>query len=90
MGFMERFKAKSRGNGGVATAELSPFDEMVVPHGAERSNAGASTVTLDMHASPTKNISTSIISEAAPSELAPRRWPPSVRPLCSRSDWPSR
>ena len=69
MGFMERFKAKSRGNG--ATAELSPFDEMVVPHGAERSNAGASTVTLDMHASPTRQISTSIISEAAPSELAP-------------------
>ncbi len=71
MGFMERFKAKGRGNGGIATAELSPFDEMVVPHGAERSNAGASTVTLDMHASPTKQISTSIISEAAPSELAP-------------------
>ena len=47
MGFMERFKAKSRGNGGVATAELSPFDEMVVPQGAERGNAGASTVTLD-------------------------------------------
>jgi twitching motility protein PilJ len=70
MGFMERFKAKGRGNGGVATAELSPFDEMVVPQGAERSNAGASTVTLDMHASPTKQISTSIISEAAPSELA--------------------
>src|SRR5512134_1393001 len=69
MGFMERFKAKGRGNG-VATAELSPFDEMVVPQGAERGNAGANTVTLDMHASPTRQISTSIISEAAPSELA--------------------
>jgi twitching motility protein PilJ len=74
MGFMERFKSKGRGNGGVATAELSPFDEMVVPHratAAERSGNGASTVTLDMHPSQaTKGISTSIISEAAPSELA--------------------
>src|SRR5262249_31104833 len=74
MGFMERFKSKGRGNGGVATAELSPFDEMVVPHGAgasDRGANGASTVTLDMHPSQaTKAISTSIISEAAPSELA--------------------
>jgi twitching motility protein PilJ len=76
MGFMERFKAKGRGNGGAATAELSPFDEMVIPHGrsaAERASNGASTVTLDMHntGQATKQISTSIISEAAPSELAP-------------------
>ncbi|HEU5296779.1 MAG TPA: methyl-accepting chemotaxis protein [Burkholderiaceae bacterium] len=75
MGFMERFKAKGRGNGGVATAELSPFDEMVIPHGgsaADRGNSHASTVSLDMHPSQaTRQISTSIISEAAPSELAP-------------------
>src|SRR5262245_33098816 len=72
MGFMERFKAKGRGHGGVATAELSPFDEMVVPHGgAERAPTHASTVSLDMHPSQaTRQISTSIISEAAPSELA--------------------
>jgi len=74
MGFMERFKAKGRGNGGVATAELSPFDEMVVAHGsaaAERAGSHASTVSLDMHPSQaTRQISTSIISEAAPSELA--------------------
>ena len=48
MGFMERFKAKGRGNGGVATAELSPFDEMVVPHGAGAATPARSTVTLDM------------------------------------------
>jgi len=74
MGFMERFKAKGRGNGGVATAELSPFDEMVLPHGGAADRAGnhASTVSLDMHPSQaTRQISTSIISEAAPSELAP-------------------
>ena len=75
MGFMERFKAKGRGNGGVATAELSPFDEMVLPHvAAPRIVRGshASTVSLDMHPSQaTRQISTSIISEAAPSELAP-------------------
>ena len=41
MSFMERFKAKGRSNGGVATAELSPFDEMVIPHGAERSGSRA-------------------------------------------------
>jgi len=74
MGFMERFKAKGRGNGGVATAELSPFDEMVVAHGsaaADRAASHASTVSLDMHPSQaTRQISTSIISEAAPSELA--------------------
>ena len=74
MGFMERFKAKGRGNGGVATAELSPFDEMVVPQGgaaAERAGSHASTVSLDMHPSQaTRQISSSIISEAAPSELA--------------------
>ncbi len=75
MGFMERFKAKGRGNGGVATAELSPFDEMVMPHrggAADRAGSHASTVSLDMHASQaTRQISSSIISEAAPSELAP-------------------
>src|SRR5262245_22898082 len=74
MGFMERFKAKGRGNGGVATAELSSFDEMVVPHGGapiDGSAGGATTVTLDMHPSQaTRAISTSIIPEAAPSELA--------------------
>ncbi|HTP74529.1 MAG TPA: methyl-accepting chemotaxis protein [Burkholderiaceae bacterium] len=74
MGFMERFKAKGRGNGGVATAELSPFDEMVVAQGsaaADRAASHASTVSLDMHPSQaTRQISTSIISEAAPSELA--------------------
>jgi twitching motility protein PilJ len=75
MGFMERFKAKGRGNGGVATAELSPFDEMVISQGngaAERGSSHANTVSLDMHPSQaTRQISTSIISEAAPSELAP-------------------
>jgi len=75
MGFMERFKAKGRGNGGVATAELSPFDEMVIPHrgrAMDRAGSHASTVSLDMHASQaTRQISSSIISEAAPSELAP-------------------
>jgi twitching motility protein PilJ len=74
MGFMERFKAKGRGNGGAA-AELSPFDEMVVAQSsaaADRAgNSHASTVSLDMHPSQaTRQISTSIISEAAPSELA--------------------
>jgi len=75
MGFMERFKAKGRGHGGVATAELSPFDEMVLPHGgrtADRGGSHASTVSLDMHPSQaTRQISSSIISEAAPSEMAP-------------------
>ena len=87
MGFMERFKAKGRGNGGVATAELSPFDEMVLPHGggaADRAGSHASTVSLDMHASQaTRQISSSIISEAAPSELAPDFNESRPQPRCS-------
>jgi twitching motility protein PilJ len=76
MGFMERFKAKGRSNSGAATAELSPFDEMLVSHSSaagERTVALQSAVTLDMNAIPPSKVmnDTSIISEAAPSEMAP-------------------
>jgi twitching motility protein PilJ len=76
MGFMERFKAKGRGNGGTATAELSPFDEMLVAQSSaadDRAVALQSAVTLDMNAIPASKAmtDTSIISEAAPSEMAP-------------------
>jgi twitching motility protein PilJ len=76
MGFMERFKAKGRGNSGAATAELSPFDEMLVAQSSaadDRTAALQSAVTLDMNAIPASKAmtDTSIISEAAPSEMAP-------------------
>ncbi len=82
MGFMERFKTKGRGHGGTATAELSAFDEVVVPQPRSRETprprdeqaaSSHSAVTLDMNATPAtkaKNDS-SIISEASPSEMAP-------------------
>jgi len=74
MGFMERFKAKGRSNSGAATAELSPFDEMLVSHSRaadDRTVALQSAVTLDMNAIPSSKVmtDTSIISEAAPSEM---------------------
>jgi twitching motility protein PilJ len=77
MGFMERFRTKGRGHGGVATAELSAFDEVVVPHvrGARDapSSSAQSSVTLDMNAMAAGKLKneSSIISEAAPSEMAP-------------------
>ena len=61
MGFMERFKTKGRGQGGTATAELSAFDEVVVPQPRSRESSRArdeqaasshSAVTLDMNAAP--------------------------------------
>ncbi|MBL8319050.1 MAG: type IV pili methyl-accepting chemotaxis transducer N-terminal domain-containing protein [Burkholderiaceae bacterium] len=75
MGFMERFKTKGRGHGGTATAELSAFDEVVVPQGRGReepSRGVHSAVTLDMNAPAGKPAtSSSIIAEASPSEMAP-------------------
>ena len=75
MGFMERFKTKGRGQGGTATAELSAFDEVVVPQGRGRDVAphhAHNAVTLDMNASPTvKRNDRSNIADTAPSGRAP-------------------
>ncbi|MFO1219043.1 MAG: methyl-accepting chemotaxis protein [Burkholderiaceae bacterium] len=77
MGFMERFKTKGRGHGGgAATAELSAFDEVVVPQGHERDERargayGGATLDMNMPSGLKPNHGSSIIAEASPSEMAP-------------------
>ena len=74
MSFLDKFKGKGATRSG-ADDEASPFDEMMDPHADpadDPSIGGQGRATLDMNAQPvTRGSDSSIISEAAPSELAP-------------------